>query len=142
MPPCSEFKIQAIHHVVKEYSYTVKLPVELSATYTFPCRVFSCEQFNLCDLFLWSINTIVNYKQIIKSYSCNNLLSVHEVEKDKLKEIPKAGHRLALGMKLQIEVIYNQKQPSCNKGCSLQKCRSEKRCEIKGGSQEMAMMVG
>ena len=33
----------------------------------------------------------------------------------KLKEIPKAGHRLALGMKLQKEVISNQKQPSCKK---------------------------
>ena len=32
-----------------------------------------------------------------------------------LKDIPKAGHRLALGMKLQKELISNQKQPSCKK---------------------------
>ena len=40
-------------------------------------------------------------------------------EKDKLKVIPKAGHRLALGMKLQKEMISNQKQPSCKEGCGL-----------------------
>ena len=28
------------------------------------------------------------------------------------------------------------------KGCGLQKSQSEKRCEIKGGGQEMAVMVG
>ena len=35
-----------------------------------------------------------------------------------------------------------QKQPSCEKGCSLQISQGEKRCEIKGGGQEMAVMVG
>ena len=34
---------------------------------------------------------------------------INSKEKDKLKEIPKAGHRLALGMKLQKQVISNQK---------------------------------
>ena len=38
--------------------------------------------------------------------------------------------------------IPNQKQPSCKKGCGLQKSQDEKRYEIKGGGQEMAMMVG
>ena len=46
-------------------------------------------------------------------------------------------------MKLQKEVIFNQKQPSCKKGCSLQKSmQGEKRCEIQGDGQEMAVMVG
>ena len=35
-----------------------------------------------------------------------------------------------------------KKQPSCKKGCGLQKSQGEKRCEIKGGGQEMAVMVG
>ena len=45
-------------------------------------------------------------------------------------------------MKLQKQVIFNRKQPSCKKGYSLQKSQGEKRSEIKGGSQEMAVMVG
>ena len=40
----------------------------------------------------------------------------YKKEKDKLKVIPKAGHRLALGKKLQKEVVSNQKHPSCKKG--------------------------
>jgi len=34
------------------------------------------------------------------------------------------------------------KQPSCKKGCSLQECCCEKRCEIQSGGQEMAVIVG
>ena len=45
-------------------------------------------------------------------------------------------------MKLQKEVISNQKQPSCKKECGLQKSQGEKRFEIQGGGQEMAVMVG
>jgi len=45
-------------------------------------------------------------------------------------------------MQLQIEVKSNPKQPSCKKGVQLQKGHSEKRCEIQGGGQEMAVMVG
>ena len=61
----------------------------------------------------------------------NNLTSLYSSnsyrkEKDKLKIIPKAGHWLALGMKLQNEVISNQKQPSCKKACCLQKSQGEK----------------
>ena len=33
------------------------------------------------------------------------------------------------------------KQPSCETGCRPQKSRVKKRCEIQGGSQEMAVMV-
>jgi len=44
-------------------------------------------------------------------------------------------------MQLQKEVKSNPKQPSCKKGAA-PKGHSEKRCEIQGGSQEMAMMVG
>ena len=36
----------------------------------------------------------------------------------------------------------NQKQPSCKKRCGPQKGHREKRCEIQGGGQEMAVMVG
>ena len=52
--------------------------------------------------------------------------------------MPKAGHRLALGMKLQKEVISNQ---AVKKGAASKKARV-KRCEIQGGGREMAVMVG
>jgi len=45
-------------------------------------------------------------------------------------------------MQLQKEVKSNPKQPSCKKRVRPQKGHSEKRCEIQGGSQEMAVMVG
>jgi len=35
-----------------------------------------------------------------------------------------------------------QKQPSCKKVCGPQECCCEKRCEIQGGGQEMAVIVG
>ena len=54
-------------------------------------------------------------KEIIKIFFIHNNLLSSSKEKDKLKEIPKAGYRLALDMKLQKEVISNQKQPSCKK---------------------------
>ena len=40
------------------------------------------------------------------------------------------------------QVLSNQKQPSCKKRCGSQKGHGEKRCEIQGGGQEMAVMVG
>ena len=39
-------------------------------------------------------------------------------------------------------LLSNQKQPSCKKRCGPQKGHGEKRCEIQGGGQEMAVMVG
>jgi len=45
-------------------------------------------------------------------------------------------------MQLQKEVKSNPKQPSCKKSVWPQKGHSEKRCEIQGGGQEMAVMVG
>jgi len=46
-------------------------------------------------------------------------------------------------MQLQKEVKFNPKQPSCKKKlCSPQECHCEKRCEIQGSGQEMAVMVG
>ena len=38
--------------------------------------------------------------------------------------------------------LSNQKQSSCKKRCGPQKGLGEKRCEIQGGGQEMAVMVG
>jgi len=38
--------------------------------------------------------------------------------------------------------LSNPKQPSCKKKCAAPKGHSEKRCEIQGGGQEMAVMVG
>ena len=40
------------------------------------------------------------------------------------------------------QILSNQKQPSCKKRCGPQKGHGEKRCEIQGGGQEMAVMVG
>ena len=39
-------------------------------------------------------------------------------------------------------IISNPKQPSCKKECGPQRGYGEKRCEIQGGSQEMAVVVG
>ena len=39
-------------------------------------------------------------------------------------------------------MLSNPKQPSCKKVCGPQKGYGEKRCEIQGGGQEMAVMVG
>ena len=46
------------------------------------------------------------------------------------------------GIQIQKEVKSNPKQPNCKKKCGPQKGYGEKRCEIQGGSQEMAVMVG
>ena len=40
------------------------------------------------------------------------------------------------------DTLSNPKQPSCKKECGLEKGCGEKRCEIQGGGQEMAVMVG
>jgi len=40
------------------------------------------------------------------------------------------------------KVKSNPKQPSCKKKRVAQKGHSEKRCEMQGGGQEMAVMVG
>ena len=39
-------------------------------------------------------------------------------------------------------LISNPKQPAVKKVCGPQKGYGEKRCEIQGGGQEMAVMVG
>ena len=41
-----------------------------------------------------------------------------------------------------VYILSNQKQPSCKKRCGPQKGHGEKRCEIQGGGQEIAVMVG
>ena len=48
----------------------------------------------------------------------------------------------ALGYTNTKEVKSNPKQPSCKKECGPQKGYGEKRSEIQGGGQEMAVMVG
>jgi len=45
-------------------------------------------------------------------------------------------------MQLQKEVKSNPKQPSCKKSVQPWKRPLWKRCEIQGGGQEIAMMVG
>ena len=51
------------------------------------------------------------------------------------------GNKLAWG--LAKEVISAQKHPGCKKGCGHpKKEQGKKSCEIKDGSQEMAVMVG
>ena len=66
--------------------------------------------------------------------------------KIKIIEVLKIFYKLAIGwlcsIQIQKEVISNQKQPSCKKRCGPQKGHGEKRCEIQGGGQEMAVMVG
>ena len=49
----------------------------------------------------------------------------------------KSGHKY-----FSLYIQSNQKQPSCKKRCGPHKGHGEKRCEIQGGGQEMAVMVG
>ena len=44
-------------------------------------------------------------------------------------------------LKIQKEVKSTQKQPSCKKKSAALKSLGEKSCEIKGGSQEMDVMM-
>ena len=59
-----------------------------------------------------------------------------------LKKNPNSAIGRLCSIQIQKEVISNQKQPSCKKRCGPQKGHGEKRCEIQGGGQEMAVMVG
>jgi len=47
-----------------------------------------------------------------------------------------------LTTQLQKEVKSNPKQPSCKKSVQPQKGHCENRCEIQGGGQEVAVMLG
>ena len=85
-----------------------------------------------------SMLTVAKQFNNLKFFILNN---PHSYRKDKLKEIPKAGHRPALGMKLQKQIYLIKNSQAVKKGCSLQKSPGEKRCEIQGGSQEMAVIV-
>ena len=59
-----------------------------------------------------------------------------------LKKAPKPAIGWLCSIQIQKEVISNQKQPSCKKRCGPQKGHGEKRCEIRCGGQEIAVMVG
>ena len=48
----------------------------------------------------------------------------------------------ARALRPAVGVCLVLKQPSCEKGVHPPKSPGEKRCEIKGGSQEMTVMVG
>ena len=54
----------------------------------------------------------------------------------------KTAAKTAFGMKNSCYINLIKKQPSCKKRCGPQKGHGEKRCEIQGGGQEMAVMVG
>ena len=63
-------------------------------------------------------------------------------KKNKLEGSTQASYWPALWLAVQKEVISKPKQPSCKKRVRPQKGQDEKRCEIQGGGQEMAVMVG
>ena len=68
-----------------------------------------------------------------------------EKKKRQVKKVPKPVYsRIGRlwGIQIQKEVKSNPKQPAVKKVCSPQKGYGEKRCEIQGGGQEMAVMVG
>ena len=69
------------------------------------------------------------------------LLPVVKKKNDRLKS-PKAAIGRLWGIQIQKEVKSNPKQPSCKKECGPEKGYGEKGCEIQGGGQEMAVMVG
>jgi len=60
----------------------------------------------------------------------------HSCSKKRQIKNTKAGHT-----QLQKEVIFMQNQPSCEKSVQPEKNLGEKRCEIRRGSQEMAMII-
>ena len=68
-----------------------------------------------------------------------------EKKKRQVKKVPKPAYgrigRLR-GIQIQKEVKSNPKQPAVKKVCGPQKGYGEKKCEIQGGGQEMAVMVG
>ena len=63
-------------------------------------------------------------------------------KRKKSKRNTKASLLLALLLAIQKEVTSKPKQPSCKNECGPQKGQGEKRCEIQGDGQEMAVMVG
>ena len=65
-----------------------------------------------------------------------------EKKKRQVKKVPKATYGRLWGIQIQKEVKSNPKQPAVKKVCGPQKGYGEKRCEIQGGGQEMAVMVG
>ena len=68
-----------------------------------------------------------------------------EKKKRQVKKVPKLAYgRIGQlwGIQIQKEVKSNPKQPAVKKVCGPQKGYGEKRCEIQGGGQEMAVMVG
>jgi len=83
--------------------------------------------------------------QLILSY--HDVFSLQEQECGKIDGITHAtnidNHPPPLDMFLLLNVREsNPKQPSCKKSVRPQKGHSGKRCEIQGGGQEMAVMVG
>ena len=91
------------------------------------CRVTQC---SLCPHALLSQAR----SQLLKSSSLSSSCG-------KEKKSPKAG--LSLGYTNTKKVKSNPKQLSCRKKeCGPEKGYGEKRCEIQGGGQEMAVMVG
>ena len=65
-----------------------------------------------------------------------------EKKKRQVKKVPKPAYDRRWGIQIQKEVKSNLKQPAVKKVCGPQKGYGEKRCEIQGGGQEMAVMVG
>ena len=65
-----------------------------------------------------------------------------EKKKRQVKKIPKPAYGRLWDIQIQKEVKSNPKQPAVKKVCGPQKGYGEKRCEIQGGGQEMAVMVG
>ena len=64
------------------------------------------------------------------------------MKKNKLKRSIKASLWLVLWFEKQKVISKPKTAKLQKKECASQKGQGEKRCEIKGGSQEMAVMVG
>ena len=64
-------------------------------------------------------------------------------KKDRLKKSQSRPICQICGIQIQKEMKSTPKQPSCKKkDVALKKAMVKKRCEIQGGGQEMAVMVG
>ena len=102
------------------------------------CNKLACKKFKICIITDGSKNTPVNVENLI---GCLSSFSVVK-KKTQVKITPNPAIRWLWYIQIQKEVISNPKQPSCNKRYGPQKGHGEKRCEIQGGNQEMAVMVG
>ena len=93
-------------------------------------------------IYIYIIYTVTDKIRNILSTSASSFLLPVEKKKRQVRKVPKPAYGQLWGIQIQKEVKYNPNSQAVKKVCSPQKGYGEKRCEIQGGGQEMAVMVG